>query len=198
VRLAQQIRGDDLTVCAVSLDAADLSSLSLGMPIYLHLANEFFLVVGRADDDEANSIFLQEVCGPKVIEIMDKEQREQAFAAGILEGSAGRPPVDENTSDGYHTFAELYAHRNALWIALCGTMQELERGITWRAKKQQDGKEFKGYFLLGISKRAGLQITYHLPDAFWNKCEFAETLDVAPPYDGHTGPDVLKRLSRLL
>lgn len=95
-------------------------------------------------------------------------------------------------SDGYHTFGELYKHRIALWIALC--IELAGHGIVWRSKRHSDGSHFEGWFLLGMHKEPGLQITYHLPDSMWSKCGFAETLERAPEWDGHTSEDVLERL----
>lgn len=106
-------------------------------------------------------------------------------------------------SDGYHTFGELYEHRIILWIALCREImnnpayQSGQKAEVWRARKHSDGTGFDGWFILGIGKDKGEQITYHLPESKWNDCEFAFTYDMAPKFDGHTSSDVLKRLSHL-
>ena len=103
--------------------------------------------------------------------------------------------VTENTSDGYHTFKELYEHRITLYIALC---RQWERDISvWRSKLHSDGSSFDGWFILGIDKRKDRQITYHLPNDKWGDTSFAETLEKAPEFDGHTSADVLKRISNL-
>jgi hypothetical protein len=52
----------------------------------------------------------------------------------------------------------------------------------------------EGWFLLGLGVKAGKQITYHLPNEFWKRCDFARTVTVAPEFDGHTSSDVLTRL----
>lgn len=113
-------------------------------------------------------------------------------------------------SDGYHTFDELYDHRITLFIALCRTIREwqVEEGTrefkddngsieTWRSKFHSDGTNFDGWFTLGIGKTRGTQITYHLPLSRWEETDFAETLEKAPPWDGHTSSDVLGRLKTL-
>lgn len=101
-------------------------------------------------------------------------------------------------SDGYHTFGELYSHRITLFIALCrykeGQGWNGEATGVWRSKKHSDGSVWDGWFILGINKLPGEQITYHLPDKEWDNCSFAETLDQAPEFDGHTSSDVLERL----
>lgn len=104
--------------------------------------------------------------------------------------------VNGDLSDGSHTFDELYEHRFALYIALCkqlATKEGLESYV-WRSPLHSDGSSYEGWFLLGIEKGAGCQITYHLPLAKWDECGFAVTLDRAPEWDGHTPADVLMRL----
>lgn len=105
-------------------------------------------------------------------------------------------------SDGYHTFDELYDHRITLYIALCRTLKfalEGEGGNSniWRSNVHSDGSTMEGWFVLGIGKEPGKQITYHLPLSRWEETEFAPTLDKAPEFDGHTSADVLVRLKEL-
>lgn len=117
--------------------------------------------------------------------------------------------VDGNrVSDGYHTFGELYDHRVTLYIALCNKIVEEEATLdgiqgsgigahgVWRTEKHSDGTSYEGWFVLGINKEAGKQITYHLPINVWDQCGFAETLEQAPEFDGHTPADVLERLKQ--
>jgi hypothetical protein len=99
-----------------------------------------------------------------------------------------------DVSDGYHTFGELYDHRITLFIALCRCAGR--QGV-WRSKKNGDGGEWDGWFILGINKEKGEQITYHLPISRWGETEFAETLEQAPEFDGHTSEDVLERFKKL-
>jgi hypothetical protein len=101
-------------------------------------------------------------------------------------------------SDGYHTMDELYQHRRVLWVTLCRLVKHFDMGrMVWRSDKHSDGSSFAGWFVLGISAAQGQQMTYHLPVTMWQQCEFAETLDRAPEFDGHTPADVLERLARL-
>ena len=100
-------------------------------------------------------------------------------------------------SDGYHTFEELYEHRIMLFIALCKELDDTFKAPVWRSKKHSDGSAWDGWFLLGINKKSGQQITYHLPISKWDITDFAEELDKAPDFDGHTSGDVLNRISKL-
>lgn len=106
-------------------------------------------------------------------------------------------------SDGYHTIAELYDHRITLFIALGKVHSERsdEDGCNyyvWRSKFHSDGKPaYEGWFIMGFHKEKGHQISYHIPLSRWDETTFAQTLDKAPEWDGHTSADVLERLKAL-
>lgn len=101
-------------------------------------------------------------------------------------------------SDGYHTFNELYEHRNWLFIQMCEWIREAGYGC-WKSKKHSDGSEIEGWFIAGYGTKAGEQITYHLPMRLWDSCDsfVFEELEKAPEWDGHTPNDVLIRLKNL-
>lgn len=111
-----------------------------------------------------------------------------------------------DVSDGYHTFGELYDHRCALWIALCRAEHNLQQmarqtgaivgseDAPWRSRLHSDGSTFDGWFVLGQGRARGQQVTYHLPIAIWDATDFADTLERAPEFDGHTSADVLARI----
>jgi hypothetical protein len=100
-------------------------------------------------------------------------------------------------SDGYHTYEELYDHRIVNYIALCRFVDRYSGEIVWRSKVHSDGSVWNGWFLLGIGKEHGSQITYHLPISEWSNTEFATEYDEAPDFDGHTPDDVLERIRNL-
>lgn len=120
----------------------------------------------------------------------------------VLTGSA-----EMSVSDGFHTMNELYAHRFVLFIALCHALVKksrlaysIENAVVWRSRQHSDPVKFpmyEGWFVLGIGKDDGEQITYHLPTKFWDETNFAETLENAPEFDGHTPDDVLARVAIL-
>ena len=105
--------------------------------------------------------------------------------------------------DGYHTFGELYEHRIVLWIALCKILyndpqyQTGQKADVWRSELHSDGTSFDGWFIMGIGRNKGEQITYHLPISKWEETEFAETREKAPEFDEHTSDDVLERIKNL-
>ena len=93
------------------------------------------------------------------------------------------------TSDGYHTFNELYEHRHMLFMALCHTYTS----TSWKSKLHDDGSEMKGWFIAGVVTPKGKTITYHLPMRLWKNFKVSKLVR-APKWDGHTSNDVLKRL----
>ena len=119
----------------------------------------------------------------------------------------------DTVSDGYHTFGELYDHRITLWVTMCRLVadaisrdqqaiygREIEHeSRPWRSKAHhpKDQPMYESWFVLGVGKEIGLQITYHLPLSRWDECNFAETLEHAPKWDGHTPQDTLERLKKL-
>ena len=91
------------------------------------------------------------------------------------------------TSDGYHTFNELYRHRHGLVLALMATTGG------WAARNHHDGSKFDGYFIVGLN--LGKQITYHLPDELWAIVEdLGCVVPQAPPWDRHTSDEAVLRL----
>lgn len=143
---------------------------------------------------------------------MEKITITNAFRIHRMERHSGLFDVvaegtDEmEASDGYHTFAELYDHRVTLFIALCKEIDftnksySFDRRQIWRSKKHSDGEICFGtgtQFVLGIGYGRGDQVTYHILIERWDECKFAETLEKAPEFDGHTSDDVLERLKTL-
>ena len=111
----------------------------------------------------------------------------------ILQHFQQEQEIDENTSDGYHTFKELYDHRIALFIALMRSNPL----ISWRANNHEDGTGFEGWFIAGMHLPTG-DITYHLPESDWTKLDYSgiATSNKAPKWDGHSANDVVERLNK--
>ena len=110
-------------------------------------------------------------------------------------------------SDGYHTFDEIYEHRCLLWIFALQQyynnhteiLNAVQPACVYRSKLHNDGSGYEGWFILGFKKPlTNIQITYHLPDKYWDLCTFATTLEFAPEWDGHTSEDAIKRLTKII
>jgi len=123
-------------------------------------------------------------------------------AIHFLEGSLDWEPNDmeiQDISDGYHSFRELYQHRNTLVIALLVQFIDKPGYYPWRAKTHADGTMFDGYFIVGCdglgNNKPPLDITYHLEiDPYWELSNELPTYEKAPEWDGHTPEDVVQRL----
>ena len=100
--------------------------------------------------------------------------------------------ITGETSDGYHTFNELYHHRAVLFCAVC----DAHRSKAWKSKKHHDGTMFDGMFIVSIDTTEG-QATYHYDiDPYWDM--FAvEELENAPEWDGHTSDDAITRIGSM-
>lgn len=95
---------------------------------------------------------------------------------------------DDDISDGYHTFTELYEHRCLLFIRLC--LMEPER-CAWKTDK-----DFDGWFCLYWESPDG-QISYHCPNRHLHLIDKKITQDQEYKWDGHNAHDVLQRLESL-
>lgn len=101
------------------------------------------------------------------------------------------PLVTGDTSDGFHTFNDLYDHRCSLFLSLMKCLPS----ISWYSKMHDDGSVMGGWFVAGINLPTGA-ITYHLPLSMWDLAGHtgAESRIKAPKWDGHTSHGVVKRL----
>lgn len=123
-----------------------------------------------------------------------------------------------DTSDGYHTFDELYEHRTGLLAALCNCftqhlvdvfelydaahvepMQELSRWV-FKSRHHHDGEMHDGFFIVGINCKTcpypnspDRWATWHCEDKWWDRFNIPE-IDRAPEWDGHTPADAIARL----
>ena len=93
-------------------------------------------------------------------------------------------------SDGYHTFDELYEHRQWLFEALSRVYRE----CAWISRKHADGSGFDGWFVAGIDFPNDSQISYHLPDSMWDVMAQYAIEHERAPWDGHTAAQVVERL----
>ena len=102
--------------------------------------------------------------------------------------------------DGYHTFKELYDHRHVLFLSLVnilnkpGLFRVPDKYRAWKSKRHSNGSSYDGYFILGVGRKPGEQITYHLPITLWDKALFSKELARAPKWDRHTSDDAIERL----
>ena len=110
----------------------------------------------------------------------------------VMEYLSAQEPITGETSDGYHTFNELYHHRAVLFSVIVSCYPER----AWKAKKHHDGTMYDGMFIVGIKTPSG-QATYHydvIP--YWDMFKCRE-LESAPEWDGHTPAQAIERIGEL-
>jgi hypothetical protein len=95
--------------------------------------------------------------------------------------------VNDDISDGYHTFTELYKHRYFLFLALC---------MQWKDKVYYK-KDYENFFCIYLELEEG-QISYHVPNIYLELAEKNFTHSPNHVWDGHTSDDVLSRLFELI
>ena len=100
--------------------------------------------------------------------------------------------IDGDTSDGYHTFNELYHHRAVLFSVIVKAFPDK----AWKSLRHHDGTMYDGMFIVGIDTPEG-QATYHYDiDPYWDMFECRELVR-APEWDGHTPAQAIERIGKL-
>lgn len=99
--------------------------------------------------------------------------------------------VNGSTSDGFHTFDELYYHRAVLFSVIVSVYPQL----CWKSHKHSDGTMFENMFVVGINTPEG-PATYHYHNDMWDlfKCK---AIQKAPQWDGHTSEQAIQRIASL-
>lgn len=100
--------------------------------------------------------------------------------------------IDSGTSDGCHSFGELYHHRAVLFSVIVAMFPEL----AWKSRLHADGTMLEGMFIVGIETPEG-QATYHFREGkHWDLFQ-CRVLDHAPEWDGHTPAQAIERINGL-
>lgn len=102
--------------------------------------------------------------------------------------------------DGEHSFDELYAHRNNLFIELARIVNATSPHLmAWCSRRYNDGSLVEeGWFVMGIFDNRDMvimkDISYHLPMSLYREAaSFCEEMEFAPFCD-YDSADVLHRL----
>lgn len=116
--------------------------------------------------------------------------------AGLLE-------INGSTSDGFHTFDELYLHRKLLNAGLFRTWHiwpgpEGYGADVHKSWRHSDGELcFGGGWFIVVAQLPAGQISYHYPAADWDLFQIPER-ELPAEFDGHTAEDVVARLEAWL
>jgi len=119
-----------------------------------------------------------------------REENWQWFKLQLEEEITGE------TSDGFHTFDELYEFRKLFNAVLFNEWFEQGKYKVHKSWKHNDGEKCfgGGWFIVMATLPTG-QISNHYEEEDWDlfKCEERKKAD---KWDGHTAKDVAKRLSK--
>jgi hypothetical protein len=104
--------------------------------------------------------------------------------------------VTENTSDGYHTFKELYEFRKAYNVALFNewAKQTYKYNVHKSWKHYEGDLCFGGGWFIVVAILPEGQISNHYKAEDWDLFNIPSTPKALFPFDGHTGQDVIERL----
>lgn len=121
----------------------------------------------------------------------------RAIKAHIAENEK-RMEVNGETSDGYHTFNELYAYREAYNAALFNEWAiHYPEYLVHKSWKHSDGEDcFGGGWFIVMAQLPTGQISNHYEAKHWDDFQIPE-MSLAAPYDGHTPQEALERLQKL-
>lgn len=121
----------------------------------------------------------------RALEAQGKVIRDVLYEQPVVE-------INGDTSDGYHTFNELYHHRAVLFSVIVKAFPDK----AWKSKMHHDGTMYDGMFIVGIETPSG-QATYHYDiEPYWNMFECPE-LERAPEWDGHSPQEAIDRIGKL-
>lgn len=105
--------------------------------------------------------------------------------------------IDENTSDGYHTFKELYQYRMLYNALLFNEWWQQNKYDVHKSWKHSDGElAFGGGWFVVVAQTPVGQVTNHYEEQHWDKFNVSER-EVAAEWDGHTPQEAAKRLEKL-
>jgi len=103
--------------------------------------------------------------------------------------------IDGNTSDGYHTFNELYEFRKAYNAALFNEWSAGGKCSVHKSWRHHDGELcFGGGWFIVVAILPNGQISNHYEAKDWNLFDVPETECAMFEFDGHTSIDVVARL----
>jgi len=131
--------------------------------------------------------------GNKPLSITNLDHLQQQ----AVEMQKAETEVTENTSDGYHTFKELYEFRKAYNVALFNEWGKYDIPYydVHKSWKHNDGELcFGGGWFIVVAVLPTGQISNHYPASDWDLFKIPKVEKAKYPFDGHTGQDVINRL----
>jgi len=126
------------------------------------------------------------------MKLVEKQEQSVSVSAEYV----GEPvAIDGNTSDGYHTFNELYDFRKAYNVALFNEWAAGGKCSVHKSWRHHDGELcFGGGWFIVVAVLPDGQISNHYEAKDWDLFSLPETERALFEFDGHTGADVINRL----
>lgn len=148
---------------------------------------------------------IEAICDNHEVQVNQRGSYRELFAKDLMqlldthvaaiERQASK--VTGETSDGYHTFNELYDFRKAYNALLFNEWAAQKKYKVHKSWKHSDGEDcFGGGWFVVVAETPEGQITNHYEAKDWELFQVPET-PVAHAWDGHTAQDALQRLLRL-
>lgn len=107
----------------------------------------------------------------------------------------GKYELDENTSDGYHTFKELYEFRKIYNALLFNEWWRTNRIEVYKSKRHSDGELcFGGDWFIVVAILPTGQISNHYEIKDWDLFKIPECDKSIYEYDEHTPQDTVIRM----
>lgn len=117
--------------------------------------------------------------------------------ADRIKAAQGRQ-IDENTSDGYHTFKELYRYRMLYNAAFFNLLARFTRVPVVKSCRHSDGEKcFGGGWFIVVAQLPTGQVSNHYEKSSWHLFD-VPVVELAPTWDGHTPNDAADRLEAFL
>jgi hypothetical protein len=145
---------------------------------------ELATVIMQALEDHAGSVCLTD----------DVDMRKVAAAV------RAKLTVDQDTSDGFHTFAELYRYRmlfNALLFNEWASGMWVKYGVHKSWLHHDGERPFGGGWFIVMAELPTGQISNHYPAEHWDLFKIPEH-ERANSYDGHTPEQAADRMAVLI
>ena len=106
--------------------------------------------------------------------------------------------ITGETSDGYHTFNELYEFRKVYNAVLFNEWARTDKYNVHKSTKHHDGEEcFGGGWFIVVAILPTGQISNHYEMGDWDLFQIPVHGKALYMYDGHTPQDVMHRLNHL-
>ena len=129
------------------------------------------------------------------VEILSDALAESRREVAALKAVQEPVAIDGNTSDGYHTFNELYEFRKAYNAALFNEWAAGGKCSVHKSWRHHDGELcFGGGWFIVVAVLPEGQISNHYEAKDWDLFAVPETERALFEFDDHTGSDVVARL----